>query len=49
MDFQSILVYIILILAVVYLVLKFMFPKKLQALFGNKNSKDCGDGNCGCS
>lgn len=44
---QQILVYATLILAVGYLVWKFVLPK---SLFGNgkKNSKACGQDNCGC-
>ncbi|WP_276168426.1 hypothetical protein [Zobellia alginiliquefaciens] len=44
---QPILVYIILAVAVGYLVKKFFLPK---ALFASKkgNGKDCGQDGCGC-
>jgi len=44
---QNILVYIILALAVGYLVKKFLLPK---SLFASKKAggKGCGDGECGC-
>ena len=46
-SFQNILVYIILAIAVGYLVKKFLLPKTLFA--PNKgNSKGCGQDNCGC-
>ncbi|KKN27746.1 hypothetical protein LCGC14_0861380 [marine sediment metagenome] len=46
-SFQTILVYIILAIAVGYLVKKFILPKALFA--SNKsNSKGCGQDNCGC-
>ncbi|MCF8713435.1 FeoB-associated Cys-rich membrane protein [Joostella atrarenae] len=48
MDLQSLIVYIVLLLAVAYLVLKFVFPKKLNSLLGKKSSGGCGDGDCGC-
>jgi len=45
--FQHILVYITVALAFGYLVKKFLLPKSLFA--GKKrNSKACGDGDCGC-
>ncbi|ASO05077.1 hypothetical protein [Arenibacter algicola] len=44
---QNILVYITVALALAYLVKKFLLPKSLFA--GKKrNSKACGDGDCGC-
>lgn len=48
MDFQSIIVYIILFLAVTYLILKFIFPKTFNSLLRKKNSGNCGDGDCNC-
>ncbi|EIJ38096.1 hypothetical protein JoomaDRAFT_1075 [Galbibacter orientalis DSM 19592] len=48
MDFQSIIVYIILILAVAYLTLKFIFPKTLNSLLGKNNNGNCGEGDCNC-
>ncbi|WP_182859093.1 hypothetical protein [Flagellimonas aequoris] len=45
---QHILVYLILGMAVAYLVYKFLLPKSL--IHGSKkNSKGCGQDNCGCS
>ncbi|MFC4221481.1 hypothetical protein [Flagellimonas marina] len=45
---QHILVYITLAAAVGYLVWKFLLPKSL--IYGKKkDSKSCGDDNCGCS
>ncbi|MCM5662529.1 FeoB-associated Cys-rich membrane protein [Galbibacter mesophilus] len=48
MDIQNIVVYLILFLAVAYLLLKFVFPKTLNTLLGKSNAGDCGDGNCNC-
>ncbi|WP_165395271.1 hypothetical protein [Flagellimonas allohymeniacidonis] len=45
--FQHILAYLILTLAVAYLVWKFFLPKSLVS-FGKKNTKACGDDDCGC-
>jgi len=44
---QSLLVYLTLALAVGYLLKKFFLPKRL---FASKkgNSKNCGEGDCGC-
>jgi len=48
MDFlQNILVYIVLTVAVAYLVKKFLLPKSLFAS-GKKGSKACGEDDCGC-
>jgi hypothetical protein len=44
---QNILVYMIVAAAVAYLVYKFLLPKSLIP-GRKKNSKDYGDGNCGC-
>lgn len=41
MSFQHILVYIAVLLAVGFLVKKFLFPKK-------KTAKACGKSDCGC-
>lgn len=47
MELQQLLVYIIVALAVGYLVWKFLLPKSM--LFGKKKgSKSCGQDNCGC-
>lgn len=47
MDFlQNILVYIILVVAVGYLVKKFLLPKLFAS--GKGNSKGCGQDGCGC-
>jgi len=43
---QSILVYITLALAIGYVVKKFFLPKRL--LVSKKNSKACGQDDCGC-
>lgn len=40
MDIQSVLAYIVLVIAISFLVKKFFFKKK-------KNGKDCGD-DCNC-
>lgn len=45
--FQSILVYIVLALAVGYLINKFLLPKSLFASSSEK-SKACGQDDCGC-
>ncbi len=48
MDFfQNILVYIILAVAVGYLVKKFLLPKSLFAS-GKGSAKSCGQDDCGC-
>ena len=39
---------IILILAVAYLTLKFIFPKTLNSLLGKNNNGNCGEGDCNC-
>lgn len=45
--FQQIVVYIIVVLAIAYIVNKFLLPK---SLFSSKKSpkKVCGEDNCGC-
>ncbi len=45
--FQNILAYLILTLAVVYLVWKYFLPKSLIP-FKKGNSKACGQDDCGC-
>lgn len=48
MDFfQNMLVYMILVVAVGYLVKKFLLPKSLFAS-GKGDAKGCGEGDCGC-
>lgn len=48
MDFiQNILVYLILAVAVGYLVKKYLLPKSLFAS-GKGNTKACGKNDCGC-
>jgi hypothetical protein len=47
MEIQQLLVYVIVAVAIVYLVWKFILPKSM--VFGKKkNSKSCGQDNCGC-
>ncbi|SHI57128.1 hypothetical protein SAMN04488513_101674 [Pseudozobellia thermophila] len=46
--FQTVLVYIVLIVSVAYLVKKFLLPKHLFASKKN-NTKTCGQDGCGCS
>jgi len=48
MDIQTILVYIIVLLAFGYLILKFAFPKVLASILGKKGSNSCGDNDCSC-
>ncbi len=45
--FQSILVYIILAIAVGYLIKKFLLPRSLF-VSGSDKSKPCGQDDCGC-
>ncbi len=46
-SIQNILVYTVLAIAAGYLVKKYLLPKSLFAS-GKKNSKGCGEGDCGC-
>ncbi len=47
MEIQQLLVYVIVAVAITYLVWKFILPKSMA--FGKKkNSKSCGQDNCGC-
>lgn len=49
MDYiQPILVYLLLAIAVAYLVKKFLLPKKFLS-HKKSSSKGCGNDNCGCS
>lgn len=49
MDIQTILVYIIVLLAFGYLLLKFAFPKVLATILGKKGNNSCGGNECnGC-
>lgn len=47
MDVQTILVYIIVLFAFGYLVLKFAFPKVLANILGKKGNS-CGSDDCSC-
>ncbi|WP_188369948.1 hypothetical protein [Muriicola marianensis] len=48
MNLQSVLVYLTLLVALVYLVNKFLLPKKYR--IGRKGtSSGCGQDDCGCS
>lgn len=42
MDFQEIIAFTILGIAIAYLIKKYFFKKK-------KSGKNCGDGDCGCN
>ncbi|MBT8280023.1 MAG: hypothetical protein KJO16_00465 [Muriicola sp.] len=46
MSIQTILVYIVLFIALAYLVNKFLLPKKIR--LGKKTSSACGQDDCGC-
>ncbi|MBT8290160.1 hypothetical protein ACA086_03060 [Muriicola sp. E247] len=46
MSIQSVLVYLVLFIALAYLVNKFLLPKKLWS--GKKSSSPCGEDDCGC-
>ncbi|MDG3582731.1 MULTISPECIES: FeoB-associated Cys-rich membrane protein [Galbibacter] len=48
MELQTILVYLVVFMAVAYLVLKFVFPKTLSFLGGKKGGNACGDDDCKC-
>ena len=49
-NFQDILVYITLGIAVAFLVKKYVLPKPVVNKFtgAKKSSKSCGDNDCGC-
>lgn len=48
MDIQTILVYIIVLIAFGYLILKLAFPKVLATILGKKSSGSCGENDCSC-